>query len=66
MRRQLTGTESGLVAYYAFDDGTGTVAHDSTGKGNDATLAPGAGALPTWISSGPVCVHQEQPISNIH
>jgi len=30
--------EKGLVAYWNFDDGQGTTAKDSTGKGNDAVL----------------------------
>lgn len=35
----LTGSESGLVAYYRFDDGVGsTTVTDLTGNGNDLTL----------------------------
>ncbi|HIH09166.1 MAG TPA: LamG domain-containing protein [Candidatus Diapherotrites archaeon] len=34
----------GLVAYYLFDEGSGTVAGDSSGNGNNGTLMNG----PTW------------------
>jgi hypothetical protein len=39
---------SGLVGYYPLDEGTGTVAHDMSGKGHDGTLYNGI----TWISPG--------------
>jgi hypothetical protein len=54
MNQALTGTEAGLVAYYRLDDGVGTLASDSTGHGNTATLvAAGSGGtgLPTWVTS---------------
>ncbi len=36
---ELVGNESGLVAYYSFNDGTGsTIAADGTGGGNDGVL----------------------------
>ncbi len=37
MHRSLTGTETGLVDYYTFDEGTGTTLTDITG-GNDGSL----------------------------
>jgi hypothetical protein len=37
--------ESGLVGYWNFDEGTGTIAHDSSGNNNDGTIY---GA--TWTS----------------
>jgi hypothetical protein len=33
--------ETGLIAYWAFDEGTGTVAADATGNGNDGTVTGG-------------------------
>jgi lysophospholipase L1-like esterase len=40
-----------LIGEYLFTEGTGTLAHDTSGNGNDATL--GAGALaPVWNSTG--------------
>lgn len=42
---------SGLVADYAFTEGSGTVAHDTSGLSNDGTLGAG-GEAPTWSSSG--------------
>ena len=40
------GAENGLVAYWNFDEGSGTVAHDSSGNGNDGILCNG----PTWVN----------------
>ena len=48
MNKRLTGTETGLVAYYKLDEGTGTVATDSTGT-NDGTIN---GA--TWVANEPL------------
>ena len=50
--RMYLGTETGLVGYWRFDDGSGTNATDSTSTGNDGSL--GAGSLiqrPTWVTS---------------
>jgi len=38
--------DTGLVGYWNFDEGAGTVANDSSGNGNDGTLKNG----PAWIS----------------
>ncbi|HTP79448.1 MAG TPA: LamG-like jellyroll fold domain-containing protein, partial [Bacteroidota bacterium] len=46
MCQTLTGTETGLVAYWQFNEGSGTVAADSVG-GNNGTLTNG----PTWATS---------------
>ena len=40
---------AGLMGYWSFDDGTGTVLTDSSGRGNDGTLS-GTSALPTWVA----------------
>jgi hypothetical protein len=40
MSVRLTGSEPWLVAYWHFDEGTGTVAHDASTLHNDATLEP--------------------------
>lgn len=40
---------TGLVAYWKLDDNTGTTANDSSGTGNNATLAASPGT-PTWTS----------------
>src|SRR5262249_17794840 len=29
---------NGLVGFWSFDEGAGTIAHDSSGRGNDGTL----------------------------
>jgi hypothetical protein len=42
--------QNGLVGYWSFDDGTGTIASDSSGNGNNGTLVNG----PTWIASGEI------------
>ena len=43
----LAGSESNLVAYWRFDEATGTVATDATGLGHTGTLTNGA----TWTGS---------------
>jgi hypothetical protein len=49
----LLGTEPGLVAYWKFDEGTGTTTADAAGQDGDLTLYPGA----SWIlSSAPIKV----------
>ena len=54
---ELTGTETGLVAYYRFNEGSGqTAADEGATPANDGTLGSAAGADssdPTWESSGP-------------
>lgn len=38
MYKELIGNESGLVGYWKFNEGTGTIALDSTPNGNDGTI----------------------------
>jgi probable HAF family extracellular repeat protein len=50
MHESLSGNESGLLAYYRFDDGSGTTATNaavSTGSAYNGTLAAG----PVWVQS---------------
>jgi hypothetical protein len=48
MYRHLTGSEPGLVAYWAFNEGSGAYAYDSTGRGaNTGILSNGV----TWVVS---------------
>jgi hypothetical protein len=42
--------QNGLVGYWSFNEGSGTIAGDSSGNGNTATLVNG----PTWIASGAI------------
>ena len=37
---------AGLAVYYPFDEGSNTIAHDSSGNGNDGTLTNG----PLWVA----------------
>ncbi len=39
---------TGLVAYYTFDDGSGTTVKDSSGKGNHGTFGPEG--TPKWVT----------------
>jgi hypothetical protein len=48
MSTTMSGNESGLIGYWNFDEGSGTVANDLTANGNDGTLLNS----PAWISSG--------------
>ena len=41
-------SESGLVGYWRFENGTGTVATDLSGKGNHGTLTTYDTGLPAW------------------
>ena len=47
---ELTGNEGWLVGYWRFDEGSGTIARDSSTKGHDAVLELG----PEWVPSGVV------------
>ena len=47
MFRTLTGSEAGLVAYYRFDETTGSVLPDLSVNGNTGTLVNS----PAWVSS---------------
>ena len=47
MAQQLTGNESGLVAYYKFEEGSGTVLTDATANHLDGTIAGG----PVWTGT---------------
>ena len=47
LRHTLTGTETNLIGYWRFDDGSSTNLVDATGNGNNATLVNG----PTWVLS---------------
>lgn len=49
MRKQLNGREAGLVAYFRFDEGTGTTVTSETISGLPGEFAAGAGI--TWVDS---------------
>jgi hypothetical protein len=53
MHTSLTGSEPGLFGYYRFDEGAGSVAHDSSPFANHMVLgSPGQPeTLPTWVVS---------------
>ena len=42
-----TGSETGLVAYYPFDEGTGTTVFDQTVNGNDGSFVD----VPEWLAT---------------
>lgn len=55
MNMDLKGTEPGLIGYWCFDEGSGQVAGDSSGKGNHGQLGSTANIDmndPTWVVSG--------------
>jgi hypothetical protein len=45
---KLGASNAGLVGYWSFNEGTGTIAHDFSGHGNNGTLS--GSTLPTWTS----------------
>jgi len=47
----LTGTETGLIGYWNFNEGTGIITYDQTSNGNNGTLING----PTWSSDDTPC-----------
>jgi len=58
MNRELSGTETGLVGYWKFNEGSGNTVYDSSPNNNDGTLHGGVtcGASPspvTWPSIKP-------------
>ena len=54
MSDRLTGTETGLVAYWNFDTGFGSLLHDRGANGLDAPLGNGnPTAYPQWIPDVP-------------
>jgi hypothetical protein len=48
--KQLNGDEQGLAAYWTFEEGTGNIARDQSGNGNDATIVGGTHENMTTIS----------------
>jgi len=58
MMNELTGSESGLVAYYKMSNGIGLTVTDNSGRGKDGQLmdgtniVPGNGIPPLWVISG--------------
>jgi len=53
MNQTLNGNEAGLIGYWKFDEGTGTITYDATSNHNDGTIS---GA--TWVISGVLPVEQ--------
>ena len=51
MCRKLTGAEGGLVAYWRFDEGTGSTAYDLTANDNDGALTD-MDPVSDWVTSG--------------
>jgi len=45
---ELTGTEEGLIGYWKLNEGSGTIAHDSTANNNHGTLV----GNPVWFTGG--------------
>jgi len=53
---RLGGTETGLVAYWRFDEGSGDTVFDVTGRGNDGRLGNAVGPDandPAWTTDAP-------------
>ena len=61
MNNTLTGSESGLVAYYKMNDGSGTSLADSSSNSNTATLNNMTDA--DWVVSGVGPVHESVDVA---
>ena len=61
MHRELTGSESGLAAYYKFNQASGTLLIDVTGKGHEGTLMNG----PEWVASTIPCANAIASLTNL-
>lgn len=70
-------SNTGLVGYWSFNEGTSTIAHDFSGNKNNGTLTAAVAALPIWTSgklgralnfdgaSGYVSVPNGGPLNNL-
>lgn len=57
--RELLGTETGLIAYYKFDEGTGTTVADASSNGLHAAFGT---YVPAWIPS-PIVMEETLPVT---
>ncbi|WP_246136696.1 LamG domain-containing protein [Leekyejoonella antrihumi] len=64
MYRELTGAETGLAGYWPFDAGSGAIAADATGHGNDGNLFP-ASLLPAWVPSRAPISNEAKEVYNV-
>jgi len=58
MNRTLSGSETGLAAYWRFDSGSGLEVTDRTGRGNTGSF------VPADVTTGPAWIGSDAPISN--
>ena len=54
---KLSSSETGLIGYWDFNEGTGDTAHDATKNHNDGFFV----GSPTWISDGPSLFDLQEP-----
>ncbi len=53
MNKTLTGSEAGLVGYWRFDEGSGSLVRDLSTNANDGVLGSGGTAdMPLWTAAG--------------
>lgn len=63
MFRLLTGAEDHLAGYWRFDNGSGTVINDFTGRGNIGTVTGGASGI--WLSQGAPVSNETPEVLNV-
>jgi hypothetical protein len=63
MVRRDAGTDSGQVVFLPFDEGTGTVAADQSGSGNNATLSGTGGFQAGWAASDVPVPEPDAPVT---
>jgi hypothetical protein len=49
MNQPLNGNEPGLIGYWEFDEGTGTITYDATSNHNDGTIHEAAWVVPSEV-----------------
>jgi hypothetical protein len=64
MHRELTGAETGLAGYWTLDTGSGAVAPDATGHGNDGALFPAA-KPPAWVTASAPISNETKEVYNV-
>jgi large repetitive protein len=64
MYRQLSGAETGLAGYWPCNAGSGPIADDATGHGNEGTLYPDSNP-PAWVTARAPISDETKQVYNV-